>query len=192
MAMVIEPPTLGAGPAEGQPPPPPRPARGFGHYLRDMVYGALDGVITTLAVVTGAAGAHLEWRIGVILGLANLVADGLSMGASNYLALKSELEQARRSVAEEAPWRHGLATAASFAVAGSLPLAAYPLSLAFALPVLPVAAVLAAVGLIAAGAVRAPFVRKPVWISAGEMFLVGLAAAATAYGVGAATERLLR
>jgi VIT1/CCC1 family predicted Fe2+/Mn2+ transporter len=197
MAMVIEPPTLGAGPAEGQPPPPPRPARGFGHYLRDMVYGALDGVITTLAVVTGAAGAHLEWRIGVILGLANLVADGLSMGASNYLALKSELEQTRRSVAEEAPWRHGLATAASFAVAGSLPLVAYPVSLAFAVPVVPVpvvpvAVVLAAVGLIAAGAVRAPFVRKPVWISAGEMFLVGLAAATAAYGVGAATERLLR
>jgi vacuolar iron transporter family protein len=170
----------------------PRPARGFGHYLRDMVYGALDGVITTLAVVTGAAGAHLEWRVGVILGLANLVADGLSMGASNYLALKSELEQTRRSVADEAPWRHGLATAASFAVAGSLPLAAYPVSLAFTLPVLPIAVVLAAVGLIAAGAVRAPFVSKPVWISAGEMFFVGLAAAAAAYGVGAATERLLR
>jgi vacuolar iron transporter family protein len=172
--------------------PRARPARGFGHYLRDMVYGALDGVITTLAVVTGTAGAHLEWRVGVILGLANLVADGLSMGASNYLALKSELEQTGRSVAAEAPWRHGLATAASFAVAGSLPLAAYPLSLAFALPVLPLAMVLAAAGLIAAGAVRAPFVSKSIWISSSEMFLVGLAAAATAYGVGAGVERLLR
>jgi hypothetical protein len=49
-----------------------------------VVYGALDGVITTLAVVSGAVGAALEPRVGLILGLANLGADGLSMGASNY------------------------------------------------------------------------------------------------------------
>ena len=102
-----------------------RPASGFGHYLRDLVYGALDGVITTLAVIAGAAGAHLEPRVGIILGLANLVADGLSMGASNYLGLKSELEQANHSVAAEAPWRHGLATAAAFATVGAVPLAGY-------------------------------------------------------------------
>ena len=102
-----------------------RPPTGFGHYLRDVVYGALDGVITTLAVIAGAAGAHLEPRVGIILGLANLVADGLSMGASNYLGLKSELEQANHSVAAEAPWRHGLATAAAFATVGAVPLAGY-------------------------------------------------------------------
>ena len=102
-----------------------RPPDGFGHYLRDLVYGALDGAITTMAVVAGTAGAALSPRIGIILGLANLIADGLSMGASNYLGLKSELEQSGRSIAEEAPWRHGLATAAAFVVVGALPLLGY-------------------------------------------------------------------
>src|SRR6476659_10102084 len=53
-----------------------RPARGFGHYLRDMVYGALDGVITTMAVLAGTQGASLSVRVGLILGLANLLGEG--------------------------------------------------------------------------------------------------------------------
>jgi VIT1/CCC1 family predicted Fe2+/Mn2+ transporter len=169
-----------------------RPATGFGHYLRDVVYGALDGVITTLAVIAGAAGAHLEPRVGIILGLANLVADGLSMGASNYLGLKSELEQANHSVAAEAPWRHGLATAAAFATVGAVPLAGYVVAPLVGLPVLPVAGVLASAALLVAGIVRAPFVRKRAWVSAGEMLLIGGAATGAAYAVGAAAEVWLR
>jgi VIT1/CCC1 family predicted Fe2+/Mn2+ transporter len=171
---------------------PGRPASGFGHYLRDVVYGALDGVITTLAVIAGAAGANLQPRVGIILGLANLVADGLSMGASNYLGMKSELEQANHSVAAEAPWRHGLATSAAFALVGAVPLAGYTLAPLVDLPVLPVAATLAAATLAAAGAVRAPFVRKRALTSAAEMLLIGGAATAAAYGVGAAAEAWLR
>ena len=175
-----------------KPAPDGRPSSGPGHYLRDLVYGALDGVVTTMAVLAGTAGAHLEPRVGIILGVANLVADGLSMGASNYLALKSELEQTGRSVRAEAPWRHGLATTASFVAVGSLPLLAYPLAPLAPLPVLPAAAVLAAFGLLAAGAMRAPFVGKPVWTSAAEMLAVGATAAAAAYAVGNVVERWLR
>src|SRR6476619_6969889 len=105
-----------------------RPARGFGHYLRDVVYGALDGVITTMAVLAGTEGASLSMRVGLILGLANLLGDGISMGASNYLGLRSELEQTGGSVALEAPWRHGLATVAAFMVVGSVPLLAFVVS----------------------------------------------------------------
>ena len=72
-----------------------RPPSGFAHYLRDMVFGALDGVITTMAVVAGVSGANLGARVALILGVANLVGDGISMGASNYLGLKSELQQER-------------------------------------------------------------------------------------------------
>jgi VIT1/CCC1 family predicted Fe2+/Mn2+ transporter len=171
---------------------PGRPATGFGHYLRDVVYGALDGVITTLAVIAGAAGAHLEPRVGIILGLANLVADGLSMGASNYLGLKSELEQANHSIAAEAPWRHGLATAAAFATVGAVPLAGYAVAPVLGVSVLPVAGVLAAAALLVAGAVRAPFVRKRAWVSAGEMLVIGGAATLAAYAVGAGAEAWLR
>ena len=170
--------------------PTRRPQDGFGHYLRDVVYGALDGAITTMAVVAGTAGAALSARVGIILGLANLIADGVSMGASNYLGLKSELEQSGRSIAEEAPWRHGLATTAAFVAVGSLPLLGYAISPLVGMPVLRVSAVLTAVALFAAGAVRAPFVRRPIWRSAVEMLTVGVVAGAAAYGVGALASAL--
>jgi vacuolar iron transporter family protein len=171
--------------------PAGRPPSGLGHYLRDLVYGALDGVITTMAVVAGTAGATLPPRVGVILGLANLVADGISMGASNYLGLKSELEQAGASVAEEAPWRHGLATVGAFVVAGTLPLLGYPLGPVLGLDVLPTSVALSAVALLGAGVVRAPFVRKRFAVSAVEMLALGAIAGAAAYGMGAVSSRIL-
>ena len=68
-------------------------------YLRDFVYGAIDGAVTTFAVVAGVEGANLSANIVIILGIANLVADGFSMAASNYLgsrAAAQQREQARR------------------------------------------------------------------------------------------------
>lgn len=61
-----------------------------GTYIGDFVYGANDGIITTFAVVAGATGAALPPGIIVILGLANLVADGFSMAASSFLSHTSE------------------------------------------------------------------------------------------------------
>ncbi|MFA5944327.1 MAG: VIT1/CCC1 transporter family protein, partial [Candidatus Thermoplasmatota archaeon] len=69
------------------------PANGIGHYLRDLVYGALDGGVTTLAIVAGASGADLGARVAIILGIANLVGDGVSMAAGNYLGMRSEIQQ---------------------------------------------------------------------------------------------------
>ncbi len=63
-----------------------------GTYVRDVVYSANDGIITTFAVVAGVAGAGLSPNIILILGFANLCADGLSMAIGNYLGTKSELE----------------------------------------------------------------------------------------------------
>jgi VIT1/CCC1 family predicted Fe2+/Mn2+ transporter len=62
-------------------------------YLRDFVYGAIDGAVTTFAVVAGAAGASLDDSVVVILGLANLFADGFSMAVSNYLGTRAERQQ---------------------------------------------------------------------------------------------------
>ena len=50
------------------------------HYLGDLVYGANDGIITTFAVVAGVSGASLPARTVLILGFANLIADGFSIG----------------------------------------------------------------------------------------------------------------
>ncbi|MGI9457037.1 MAG: VIT1/CCC1 transporter family protein [Aeoliella sp.] len=69
-------------------------------YLRDFVYGAIDGTVTTFAVVSGVAGAGLGAGVIIVLGMANLIADGFSMAASNYLGTKTEEElrsKARRT-----------------------------------------------------------------------------------------------
>lgn len=65
-------------------------------YLGETVYGGLDGIITTFAVVSGVAGAELGTPIILILGLANLFADGFSMATGAYLSAKSEQEYYRR------------------------------------------------------------------------------------------------
>jgi vacuolar iron transporter family protein len=169
-----------------------RPSSGFGHYLRDMVYGALDGVITTMAILAGSQGASLSARIGLILGLANLIGDGISMGASNYLGLRSEIEQAGGSPAGEAPWRHGLATVAAFILVGSLPLAAYVVAPLTGLAIFPLAVGLSVLALLVAGIVRAAFVGKTAWRSAIEMLAVGALAGGAAYLVGALAASFAR
>jgi VIT1/CCC1 family predicted Fe2+/Mn2+ transporter len=63
-----------------------------GSYLKSAVYGGLDGVITTFAVVAGVAGASLSAGIVLIMGFANLIADGISMAIGDYLSTKSERE----------------------------------------------------------------------------------------------------
>jgi vacuolar iron transporter family protein len=62
-------------------------------YLRDWVYGGIDGAVTTFAVAAGVAGANLSVSIVLILGVANLLADGFSMAAANYSGTKSEREE---------------------------------------------------------------------------------------------------
>lgn len=69
--------------------------------LRDVVYGAIDGTVTTFAVVSGVAGANLSQRVVVILGLANLIADGFSMAVGNFLATRAEQQRGERARHEE-------------------------------------------------------------------------------------------
>lgn len=74
-----------------------RLARGSRHnYLRDFVYGGIDGAVTTFAVVAGTIGASLSPRVVLILGGANLIADGFSMAASNFLGTRAERDDQDR------------------------------------------------------------------------------------------------
>lgn len=66
------------------------------NYLRDWVYGGIDGAITTFAIVAGVVGAGLGTNVIFILGLANLIADGFSMAASNYSGTKTEVDELER------------------------------------------------------------------------------------------------
>lgn len=63
-----------------------------GQYIKSAIYGGLDGTITTFAVVAGVAGASLNAGVVLILGFANLIADGLSMAIGDYISTKSERE----------------------------------------------------------------------------------------------------
>jgi VIT1/CCC1 family predicted Fe2+/Mn2+ transporter len=75
---------------------------GAGAYIGEAVYGALDGIVTTFAVVAGVEGARLPSGIVLILGFANLIGDGLSMGVGSYLSTKSQREyQKSERVREE-------------------------------------------------------------------------------------------
>ena len=64
------------------------------HYVRELIYGASDGIITTFAVVAGVAGGGLPLRVVLIIGAANLLADGLSMAVGNYLSIRALRERA--------------------------------------------------------------------------------------------------
>jgi len=64
----------------------------FQDYLGEFVYGGIDGSVTTFAVVAGAVGAGLDSAIIIVLGFANLLADGFAMSVGSYLSNKTELE----------------------------------------------------------------------------------------------------
>lgn len=66
------------------------------NYLRDWIYGGIDGAVTTFAIVAGVVGAELSAGVVLILGLANLVADGFSMAASNYSGTKADIDDYER------------------------------------------------------------------------------------------------
>ena len=74
------------------------------NYLRDWIYGGIDGSVTTFAVVSGVVGAGLSPWIILVMGFANLLADGFSMAASNFLGTRAEHEDLKRLEAVE--YRH--------------------------------------------------------------------------------------
>jgi VIT1/CCC1 family predicted Fe2+/Mn2+ transporter len=153
------------------------------HYLRDLVYGANDGIITTFAVVAGVAGGALQPRAVLIVGVANLLADGLSMGVGNYLAIRSH-ESARRAqrLAEEeaAPSRHAVATFVAFAAAGVVPLLAY-LFPNIGVDRFVVSTTLTLGTLFAVGAARSLVMVDRWWTAGSEMLGLGVIVAAVAY-----------
>jgi VIT1/CCC1 family predicted Fe2+/Mn2+ transporter len=142
-----------------------------------------------LVVVAGVAGAALSSNVVLILGAANLLADGFSMGASSVLAERSTASAAtmpRLSVAT----RHGIATSVGFVLAGIIPLSIYLLPV-FEGARFQAACVVAGIALFGIGAARALFSDRG-WISAGmEMFALGAIASGVAYIVGAVAAAIV-
>ena len=154
----------------------------IGKYLPDLIFGANDGVITTLPVVAGVVGASLSPAVVLILGFANLLADGFSMGASNVLSRRSDA-QSHELPTFAAAATHGVATFVGFVVIGIIPVLAYLLpwfGSRFA-----VATVLGLATLFAVGAGRDSFTKRGWLVSGLEMLLMSTLAAAVVYAVGA-------
>jgi VIT1/CCC1 family predicted Fe2+/Mn2+ transporter len=156
------------------------------HYIRELIYGSNDGIITTFAVVAGVAGGGLSANVILICGAANLFADGLSMAVGNYLSIRAyeEVLEAQGLAEEEAsPARHAFVTFAAFVLAGALPLMPYVLGQSAERLVPSILITLAA--LFGVGASRALVTRVRWWTGGLEMFALGAVVAAVAYATGA-------
>ncbi len=98
--------------------------------LREFVYGGMDGAVTTFAIVTGAAGAGFSTKIILILGLANVFADGFSMAVGAYLSEKADMELEAKNAQTQGdkpgvPLAASVATFISFVLVGLIPLSIY-------------------------------------------------------------------
>ena len=148
---------------------------------------SLLAAAVVFAVVAGVEGGALSQRAVLVVGFANLFADGLSMAVGNYLSIRSN-ESVRRAMSlpeeEASPARHALSTFLAFACAGAVPLLPYVLSAspATARPLMAMLATFAA--LFGVGALRSS-VTDDGWLASGlEMLGLGVAVAAVAYYAG--------
>src|SRR5688500_14026315 len=157
------------------------------HYIRDLVYGANDGVITTFAVVAGVTGGTLAPVTVLVLGVANLFADGLSMGVGNYLGIRSdERVRGAQQLTEQAalPLRHWVATFLAFMTAGAVPLIPY-MSAPVGASRFVASTVLSMAVLFVVGAARSGVGSGRWWANGLEMLGLGALVGASAYYAGA-------
>jgi len=160
-------------------------------YLPEFVYGATDGTITTFAIVAGVMGASLSSAIVLILGFANLFADGFSMAVSNYLSTKSHLslhkQKGEKCEESKSPRNTALATFTAFVIIGFIPLLSFVLALF--LPSVrghefKVSIVLTAIAFLIIGAIKGQVVKKRPVRSSIETLVIGGIAASLAFLVG--------
>lgn len=167
-------------------------------YLSEFVYGGIDGAVTTFAVVAGATGARFDVKVLLVLGFANLIADGFSMGVGSYLSTKSEQQLAVKrgeSIDDEpSPVINGVTTYASFILVGLVPLLAYTFDLLFGLGinnVFVIASMLTALAFVGIGVLKSRVAQTSVVRGVSETLILGLIAAGFAYVLGDILERLI-
>ena len=165
-------------------------------YLGDFVYGGTDGAVTTFAVVAGVVGASLSSVIVLILGFANLFADGFSMAISNYLSTKSENEVYLRQKHKhyKNPKKTAIVTFFSFLIVGFIPLFSFVIAhyssfinenkffISF---------ILTALALAVVGAVKGKVVGKHFVKSSLETLVIGSVAAFLAFLAGYLLKRII-
>ncbi len=170
----------------------------FEDYLGEFVYGGIDGAVTTFAVVAGATGARFSIKVLLVLGFANLIADGFSMGVGSYLSSKSEqqlMQKRGESTQDEAsPVINGASTYGSFILFGLVPLLVYTYSVAFGVEIPNIFAVSIALTMsafAAIGVLKSRVAKTPIARAVAETVILGAAAASLAYILGDLLERLI-
>lgn len=155
-------------------------------YIAEFVYGAIDGTITTFAIVSGVVGAGLNPGIILVLGISNVLADGFSMASSNYLSEKSDC-QMTDSCDDVQPHKTALMTFVSFISVGSIPLLPFLFSYIFGWfgeNQFLESIIFTSVAFILVGVIRGKISGQNKFKTALETFVVGAIAASVAYGVG--------
>ena len=156
-------------------------------YLAEFVYGAIDGTVTTFAIVSGVIGAGLSPVIVLVLGLANVLADGFSMATSNFLSERSRVALAGSAGRSEAPFKTALITFLSFVSVGFVPLLPFIIAYAIGMPSsvqFGISIALTSLSFIVIGSIRGHIAGKPVVRSSLETLLIGGLAALIAFAVG--------
>lgn len=168
-------------------------------YLGEFVYGSIDGTVTTFAVVAGATGAGFSNVIIIVLGLANVIADGFSMGVGSYLSSKSEDEVAqkkgeRRQGSRMSPLINGIMTFSSFVVIGLVPLSIYIIDQMLSLDIQNIfiyATALTASAFIGIGFLKSYVAHTSKRRGVAETLLLGIVAAVLAYTLGDLLQQLI-
>jgi len=97
--------------------------------LRPFILGGIDGIITSFTIMASCSAAGYSLRVAFVIGGASLLADGVSMGVSEYLSSRAELSRGcGTSDVVVSPWKLGVVCFAAFVVCGAVPLAAYVVS----------------------------------------------------------------
>lgn len=161
----------------------------FKKYLPEIVYGGIDGMVTTFAIVAGAVGAELSAPIVFILGVSNVLADAWSMGSSAYLSAESEhVDKQESNRGHKDSLKEAFITFVSFVVMGVVPLVPYLLAVARpstdTTNLFTLASIMIGVEFIILGYVRGYMTGRNKFISTLQTLLVGVVASLIAFGVG--------
>ncbi len=168
--------------------------------LREFVYGGMDGAVTTFAIVTGAAGANFSSKVILILGLANVFADGFSMAVGAYLSEKADQQleakqNNKQHEANETPLAASIATFISFVLVGFVPLSIYIIDYVFSLGLgesaLVYSIILTLSAFAAVGYLRAVVTKIDKSKSMLETLGLGVAAAVISYTLGTVLEKII-
>lgn len=155
-------------------------------YLAEFVYGSIDGTVTTFAIISAVSGAGLAPAIILILGFANVFADGFSMAASNFLSQKSNDAVGLSNGAGKRPLKTAIATFLSFIIVGTIPVLpfVYTYSFASSADAFKVSIIATAIVFLLIGFVRGKISNKSSWRTALETLIIGAVASLIAYGAG--------